>query len=156
MSFITRLEDGRYMNVTKSISDHPDFRPTKGDVRMTANIAGLIIGPHPTNNKMCRCIQIVDGDLGGWLPASVVSMVTTQAFPISMRRANSKMKKVQNHKTVSELIEQSEGRGSGVVAKVGQKPVQQKTALSEILKMLYKYQPFMVFLILVTVIFRRR
>lgn len=59
--------------------DHPDFIMPNGDVRMIANIAGLVVGPHPSGDpKLSRCIQIVDGDLGGWLPASVVSMVTTQ------------------------------------------------------------------------------
>ena len=155
MSFTTQLEDGRYMNVTKSVDSHPDFEPVKGDVRMIAKIAGLVCGKHPTNPKLTRCIQIVDGDLGGWLPASVVSMVTTQAFPVSMRRVNSQLKKIVGHRTVSNLIEASEGRGRGVV--VTKAPLVKKdTVLVQILKRLREQQPWMVLAILLVVLFKRK
>lgn len=36
-------------------------------------------------------------------------MVTTQAFPISMRRVNKKLRKIENPRAVSKLIELSEG-----------------------------------------------
>jgi hypothetical protein len=159
LSFITKLEDGRYMNVTQSIPEHKDYQPVKGDVRMTAAIAGIIVGPHPTNPKFSRCIQIMDGDLGGWLPTSVVSLVTTQAFPISMRRANSKLKTIPNQKTISTLIEQSEGRGtvsSSLTRSVEKSQVAKKrSVVADLLKYLVKSQPIMVFFILVLLLRRR-
>lgn len=94
--------------------------------------------------------------MGGWLPASVVSLVTTQAFPISMRRANSQLKKIQNHKTVSDLIERSEGRGNGQVVVKEQNKVEQASFVTQFLKALQKSQPWMILAILLIVLFRRK
>jgi hypothetical protein len=154
MSFITRLPDGRFMNVTKSVDSHPDYVQAKGDVRMLAHIAGQIIGPHPTNPKYCRCIQVVDGDLGGWLPQNIVSLVTTQAFPISMRRANSQLKKIPIHKTISTLIEDSEGKRQ-IQKTTPQKMVQKQSFLYKFLEYLKDKQPLMVLAILFAILFRK-
>lgn len=54
MSFIKKVGD-KYMNVTKSIDSHPKYQQASGDVRMLANIAGLVVYPHPTNPRYCRC-----------------------------------------------------------------------------------------------------
>ena len=158
MSFIEVLEDGRLLNVTKSIESHPDFIPRQGDVRMLANVAGFAIGPHPSGDpNRCVCVQIMDGDLGGWLPASVVSLVTTQAFPISMRRLNSMLKKIPNHRQESELIKQSQGLASVVIEDttvIKQEP--QKSPLQLVFKLLKDNQPWMVFAILVLMVIKRR
>ncbi|KAI8902832.1 hypothetical protein BC833DRAFT_571767 [Globomyces pollinis-pini] len=157
MSFTDKLEDGRYINVTKSIDSHEDYKSVDGDVRMIATIAGLVIGPHPSNNpKICRCVQIVNGDLGGWLPPSVVSLVTTQAFPISMRRANKQLKKIPNHKTVSNLIEQAQGNAT--IEKVAPKKVEvaKDSIVVILLKKLRESQPLMVLAILFIILFKKR
>jgi hypothetical protein len=75
-----------YLNVTTSVPDHPLYQSRSGDVRMLAKIAGTLVEPHPIREKGCLVTQVVDGDLMGWLPKSVVGMVTTQAFPVSMKR----------------------------------------------------------------------
>lgn len=160
MSFVEVLDDGRFMNVTKSIDSHPDFVQRPGDVRMLANVAGFIIGPHPSGDaNRCVCVQIMDGDLGGWLPASVVSLVTTQAFPISMRRLNSMLKKIPNHRIESELIKQSQGLSAVVVEDKTVVSMEiKKSPLQLVLKLLKDNQPWMVFAILVLILtqFRRK
>lgn len=175
MAFAKKLDDGRYINVTKSVDSHPNYTSKSGHVRMLASIAGLVVGPHPSGDpKLCRCIQVVNGDLGGWLPASVVSVVTTQAFPISMRRANTKLKKIANHKTVSDLILFSEGMGP-VATAVDPVPVpvpessgketdhglsgqvaKRSSFVSTVFKYLKAHQPWMVFAILLILVFKRR
>jgi hypothetical protein len=162
MNFVARLEDGRYMNVTKSIKDHPNFQPESSHVRMTAFISGMIVGPHPSGDpKRARCIQVLHGDLGGWLPGSVVQMVTTQSFPISMRKLNSLLKNSEI-KTESVLIEQSEGTGKlpvieeTVVGKEEKKVVKSESFLVVILKILRQAEPLMVFAILLIALFRRK
>ncbi|KAH6561197.1 hypothetical protein BASA62_010002 [Batrachochytrium salamandrivorans] len=69
------------------------------------------------------------GDLGGWLPQSVVSMVTTQAFPISMRKVNSILSSVASPRTVSELIHQAELSSTHSNTKGGRAAVPHKAAL---------------------------
>lgn len=151
------LEDGRYMNVTKSVDSHPNYQSKAGDVRMIAKITGTIASPHPSGNpKLSRCIQLIDGDLSGWIPASLVSMVSTQAFPISMRRANSKLKKIPNHRTTSKLIEISKGKSKcetrpiTVVAKV-----ENRSTVELISKLVHSAQPWVVIATLLLIIFRR-
>ncbi|KAL2918534.1 hypothetical protein HK105_201935 [Polyrhizophydium stewartii] len=108
VAFVKRLNDGRYLNVTRSVDSHPNYKSQPGDVRMLAHLAGVIVGPHPSKPGVTRCFQLVDGDLGGWLPKSVVSVVTTQAFPISMRKVNKILRGVQSPRTTSLLIQQAE------------------------------------------------
>lgn len=159
MSFTDALPDGRLINVTTSIPAHPLYTPRPSDVRMLAKIAGLVIGPHPSGDpRRCRCVQIVDGDLGGWLPASVVSMVTTQAFPISMRRANAALAKVVVHRTTSQLIEFAKGRAVVVVTEAGGVDVKKAGVESKVvrfLKVFHKCQPWMVLAILLILIRNR-
>jgi hypothetical protein len=161
VSFIEKLEDGRLMNVTKSVDSHKDYTSNVGDVRMIAKITGIIAQSHPSGNpKLSRCIQVIDGDLCGWLPSSLVSMISTQAFPISMRRANSQLKKIQDHRTVSTLIEMSEGRfenqevekPKGVVVA---KPSGKQSTLEFVVKLVNKTQPWAVLAILLLIIFKR-
>lgn len=170
MSFTRRLADGRYLNVTKSIDDHPDFTQQDGDVRMLAKIAGLVVGPHPSGKiSMCRCVQVVDGDLGGWLPSSIVSLVTTQAFPISMRRVNKRLKKIILPRAVSALIRQAESSIAApapvlataaaplAISKPAGKSVKEKlSVIKKILLLLDKIQPFLVLYLFLAQVFRRR
>ncbi|KAJ3274211.1 hypothetical protein HDV01_003284 [Terramyces sp. JEL0728] len=156
VGFISKLDDGRYINVTKSVDSHPDYKVPSGDVCMTAEIAGLIVGPHPSGNpKRSRCVQIVTGDLGGWLPASVVNLVTTQAFPISMRRANSQMKKNLLDIKTSALVEESLGNVA-IAEQKKETQVANDSFIIKLLKGLQKSQPVMVFIILLIAIFKRK
>ena len=129
MSFISRGSDGSYTTITKSLESHPQYQDRQGSVRMLAKLAALKITKHKSGNpNLCHCVQIIDGifvlealdniiaDLGGWLPPSIVSLVSTQAFPLSMGRANSQMKEILNHRTISKLIEQSESTTAVVPA----------------------------------------
>ncbi|RKO83960.1 hypothetical protein BDK51DRAFT_48540 [Blyttiomyces helicus] len=105
LAFTRPLEDGRYLNVTKSIPSHPAYESKAGDVRMLAHIAGQVVGPDPEGReRMCKIVQVVNGDLGGWLPKSVVALVTTQAIPVGMRKANKMLKAKTTQKTESEAI----------------------------------------------------
>jgi hypothetical protein len=62
MSFLDRLQDGRYCHITQSVEENPKYQPRKGSVRMKVRLAGLVIGPHSSKNpKMCHCVQIIDG-----------------------------------------------------------------------------------------------
>lgn len=105
------------------------------------------------------------------LPASVVSVVTTQAFPISMRRANSALRKVSIQKTVSTLIAYSEGKVldssplaiKDVVAvqEAAMEPMnrivkkRQNGMIFRILRGLKASQPIMILIILVAIILKR-
>ncbi|KAJ3299322.1 hypothetical protein HK104_009347 [Borealophlyctis nickersoniae] len=119
VSFVRTLPDGRYLNVTQSIPSHPLHNPADGHVRMLATIAGQIVGPDPLGRPgMCRVVQVVDGDLGGWLPKKVVSFVTTQAIPVGMGKANKMMREANPQKTVSVFAEEAQkgsvaGAGTG-------------------------------------------
>jgi hypothetical protein len=79
-------KDRTYLNLTTDLQDHPALVSRPGDVRMHIKIAGQRVGPHPTESGGSRVVQLVDGDLGGWLPKSIVSIVATQALPTSMKR----------------------------------------------------------------------
>ncbi|RKO99758.1 hypothetical protein CXG81DRAFT_27496 [Caulochytrium protostelioides] len=110
MSFVRRLENGGYLNVTRSIEDHPDYVSPPNHVRMEAKIAGQVVYPHPSGDPFrCHLVQLVDGDLKGWLPKHIVAMVTTQAFPVSMRKANKVFIRTMHPRTRSVLIDEAEG-----------------------------------------------
>ena len=165
LAFLSKLPDGRYINVTRSIESHPDFVEPEGDVRMIAHIAGLVVGPHPSGNpNLCRCVQVVDGDLGGWLPKSIVSMVTTQAFPISMRRVNKMLRKVETPRTVSKLISAAESTEAvkaeaapSQVIKAPAAAVKAKASLfQKIYKLVEKSQPWLILIIFILQFWRRQ
>ncbi|TPX69119.1 hypothetical protein SpCBS45565_g02659 [Spizellomyces sp. 'palustris'] len=113
VAFTKLLPNNRYLNVTKSIDSHPKFTPDSGDVCMRARIAGQIVEPDPQGRpRVCRVVQIVDGDLGGWLPKGVVSMVTQKVIPVGMRKANKMLRAIENQKVVSEAISIAEAKPS--------------------------------------------
>lgn len=67
MSFIKALDDGRYINLTKSIDSHTLYTDEQSHVRMVCDLAGLVVQDHPSGDlKRSRCVQIIDGSLGGW------------------------------------------------------------------------------------------
>ncbi|KAJ3183728.1 hypothetical protein HDU85_002157 [Gaertneriomyces sp. JEL0708] len=105
VGFVKDLGERRYLNVTKSIDSHPQFAFRKGDVVMNARIAGQIVEPDREGRpRMCRVVQLLDGDLGGYLPGSILNLVTTKAIPIGMRKVNKALKSIEEQRTVSEFI----------------------------------------------------
>ena len=109
VGFMQRLEGNKgYMNVSTSLDNANGFLPRKNAVRMIAHLAGQVVTAIPDRARMCRVIQLIDGDLGGTLPKSLVSMITTQTIPLSLRRVNKILQKTPVHKTVSELITEAE------------------------------------------------
>ena len=178
ISFLDEIKPHSFLNVTTSISSHPSYISDAGDVRMLANIAGILVEPHPSVEGACFVTQVVDGDLQGWLPKSVVSLITTQAFPISLAKAHKWLKnnKRNDSHPVSKLLTAVVGGKKEIVQKledtsalkaleskptplassnqsvgthVGQSP------LSMILRILSKSQPFII-LALLFALFRRR
>ncbi|KAI9343753.1 hypothetical protein DFJ73DRAFT_961077 [Zopfochytrium polystomum] len=106
VGFVERLKDGRYLNVTQSVESSKNYTPRSGSVRMKAYLAGQIVSPDPKGRpNFSRVVQVMEGDLGGSLPQSLVSMVTTQTM-----HANSILKRTTPQRTVSRLIEEAEGR----------------------------------------------
>ncbi|EPZ35176.1 START domain-containing protein [Rozella allomycis CSF55] len=103
LSHVTKLPDGRLLNVTKSIT-HPDCPDlsSEGIVRMEAGIAGQICIKSTSNR--CKLIQIADGDLGGWIPKSVIKFVATKALPNSFKAVNKILCKIEQ-KEKSHLAE---------------------------------------------------
>ncbi|KAI8815504.1 hypothetical protein BJ742DRAFT_670713 [Cladochytrium replicatum] len=104
---------------------HPKYTARKGDVRMELHVGGQIVSPDPAGREgFCRVVQIMDGDLKGWLPASVVSLVTTQAMPAAMGKVNSILRKKTEKLTESALIKfvEDELKKAGTVAPVALKP----------------------------------
>lgn len=80
LAHISKLPDGRYINVTKSVA-HPNCpeNAAQGLVRMEAGIAGQLISPlYDSTGRVvpgkCKVVQIADGDLKGWIPASVIKL----------------------------------------------------------------------------------
>ncbi|KAJ3082491.1 hypothetical protein HK102_001648 [Quaeritorhiza haematococci] len=106
-----RLPEGKgYLNVTRSIESHPGYSSRAGDVRMEAKLAGQLVMPDPEGREhVCKVVQVVDGDLKGWIPKSVLSMVSQHAFPASFKKVN-KMLKQGDHRDVSRCIEEAEGK----------------------------------------------
>ncbi|KAJ1928601.1 hypothetical protein IWQ60_001895 [Tieghemiomyces parasiticus] len=98
LSLNCRLDDGRYMSVTQSVS-HPDCPEYKdeGYVRMSAGVSGQIVTPLPVadgQGPRCRVIQIADGNPGGWIPQSVVRFVATKAMPQSFVKVAKQIEKL--------------------------------------------------------------
>ena len=174
ISFVDELRPHNFLNVTSSIPTHASYISDVGDVRMLAHIAGTLVQPHPSVEGACLVTQVVDGDLQGWLPKSVVSLITTQAFPISLAKAHKWLKnnKRNENPPVSTLIKAATGTPSGdrklnnitesklktsmsvsnnqaVGTQVGNSP------LKMILRILKKSQPFII-LALIFALFRRR
>ena len=127
------------------------------------------------NPRLCRCIQVVDGDLGGWLPKSIVSMITTQAFPISMRKANKLLLKIAEPRTISRLIAISEGsvtpetmetavKRTALVVKssenaavsVARTTKTRFSAMSTILKLVKDAEPWLVLILFVYTVIKHR
>ncbi|KAI8922432.1 hypothetical protein DFJ77DRAFT_421613, partial [Powellomyces hirtus] len=105
VGFSRQLGSSRYLNVTKSIDSHPDFIPQSCDVRMIANLAGQLVEGDPEGRpRMCRVVQVVDGDLGGYIPKSIVNLVTTKAIPVGMKKANMYLRNIQEQRTTSKII----------------------------------------------------
>lgn len=177
ISFLDEVKPHCFLNVTSSIPSHPLYISDAGDVRMLAHIAGTLVEPHPTVDGACIVTQIVDGDLQGWLPKSVVSLITTQAFPISLAKAHKWLKNNKRNESppVSRLIKAAVGTPSGdqrleniaesqtvkasssttvptpqvVGTQVGNSP------LAMVLRILSKSQPFIIVALLFA-LFRRR
>lgn len=121
---ITRSVDGMFLNVTSSIPSYKNFKSDENLVRMNAKIAGVLVMDHPSGDKnRCRVIQITDGNLNGWIPKSVVSMVTTQAFPLNFKRAN-KILLSRENKTESSLIKET-------LENFAREPVKEEDAVKE-------------------------
>ncbi|KAJ3300405.1 hypothetical protein HK104_000919 [Borealophlyctis nickersoniae] len=110
LSFVKRLPDGRYLNVTQSIV-HDAYPPRDADgiVRMEAKIAGQVVGPTPDHAPgMCRVVQVADGDLKGWIPKSVIGFIATKAVPMSFK-ALDKLLAGMEQRTESKAIAEAEG-----------------------------------------------
>jgi hypothetical protein len=78
-AIVQTLPNGDYLNVTRSIS-HPAHPENTGIVRMHCIIGGQVVSR--IDDKRCRIVQIVDGDLKGWIPGSVLSYIATKAIPM--------------------------------------------------------------------------
>lgn len=76
----------KYLNVTCSLPDthplSPQISPTV--VRMHTPLSGQIL--KPTSTQDCEMVQIIDGDPKGWIPSTVVALVTTKSLPSSIRK----------------------------------------------------------------------
>lgn len=72
---IKKVGEDSYLNVTTSI-EHPLMPPRTQEkfVRMETAVAGQIFMPEPGQPNKCRVIQVLDADLKGWIPASLVQM----------------------------------------------------------------------------------
>jgi hypothetical protein len=76
---------------------------------MKINIGGQIIYASPSGRpNACRLIQIVDGDLGGNVPMSLLSMLSTKTFPASMNKLNNLLKTLPL-KTISSVVNEAAG-----------------------------------------------
>jgi hypothetical protein len=111
-SFVVPLPgEQRFLNVTSSIDAHSAYTSRSGDVRMLARIAGQLVERDPQGRPgVCRVIQVMDGDLCGWIPQAVVSMITTQAFPVAMRKVDKLLRSLPTQRTTSALVEEAAGR----------------------------------------------
>jgi hypothetical protein len=174
ISFVDEVKPHSFLNVTTSIPSHASYISDAGDVRMLAHIAGTFVEPHPSVEGACLVTQVVDGDLQGWLPKSVVALVSTQAFPISLAKAHKWLKnnKRNENPPVSRLVKAATETPTGdkMLDKITESktkpsmPVSSSQAvgthvgnspLQMILRILTKSQPFII-LALVFALFRRR
>jgi predicted transport protein len=90
-------------------------------------------------------------------------MVTTQAFPISMRRVNKKLRLIENPRIISELIKSSQNTNEQVaiisnkvenVVKIIKKDtkvkVSEKDTLNFIIGLVNKAQPWLVLILFIS------
>ncbi len=105
-----KIGENKFMSFNQSIPAHKLYAAKKGDVRMDVKIGGQIIFPDSKGRPdMCCLVQIVDGNLNGWIPSSLLSMLSTQAFPISMQKLNKLLKAIpsKSHSSIISEIEQA-------------------------------------------------
>ncbi|KAJ3032901.1 hypothetical protein HDV00_006990 [Rhizophlyctis rosea] len=114
LSYVTRLTDNRYLNVTRSTT-HPSYPPrdAEGIIRMEAKIAGQLVSPSPSATPgTCRVVQVADGDLKGWIPKSVIGFIATKATPQSFKSLNMILCRLPQT-NVSQAILEAEADESG-------------------------------------------
>jgi hypothetical protein len=107
------LPNGAMLNVTKS-KPHakcPVGISGKSVIRMQAGIAGQVVVPHPDQPNVCRVVQLIDGDMGGWIPKNIIQygkfsrvlvwcvltvydIVANKILPKSLNRANRRLGRI--------------------------------------------------------------
>ena len=95
-----------WVNVTKSI-DWPSMPPldNEGIVRMSVPLSGQILRHFPSSPSSSsrvgegrtELVQLLDGDPGGWIPSSVVSLIANTMMPRSFRKLDKLVSELCSH-----------------------------------------------------------
>ncbi|CAG8681096.1 8861_t:CDS:2, partial [Funneliformis mosseae] len=102
IGYTTQLEDGRMVMVNRSI-EHRFCPEKRGVVRIEAGCAGVVVEPIQDQPNKCHVTQIVDANPKGWIPKSVIALVSTRDMPASVKKLNKLLAKMP-YQSVSKIL----------------------------------------------------
>jgi len=102
IGYTTQLEDGRMIMVNKSI-EHKLCPEKSGIVRIEAGCAGVVVSPIKDQPNKCFVVQIADANPKGWIPKSVITLVSTRELPASVKKLNKLLSKMPRQ-SVSKML----------------------------------------------------
>ncbi|GET01696.1 serine/threonine protein kinase [Rhizophagus clarus] len=102
IGYSTQLEDGRMVMVNKSI-EHKLCPEKPGIVRIEAGCAGVVVAPIKDQPNKCFVVQIADANPKGWIPRSVITLVSTRELPASVKKLNKLLSKMPRQ-SVSKML----------------------------------------------------
>ncbi|CAI2164675.1 17120_t:CDS:2 [Funneliformis geosporum] len=102
IGYTTQLEDGRMVMVNRSI-EHRLCPEKPGIVRIEAGCAGVVVEPIKDQPNKCHVTQIADANPKGWIPKSVISLVSTRDMPTSVKKLNRLLAKMP-YQSVSKIL----------------------------------------------------
>ncbi|CAB4413670.1 unnamed protein product [Rhizophagus irregularis] len=102
IGYSTQLEDGRLVMVNKSI-EHKLCPEKSGVIRIEAGCAGVVVTPIKDQPNKCFVVQIADANPKGWIPKSVITLVSTRELPASVKKLNKLLSKMP-HQSVSKML----------------------------------------------------
>lgn len=87
LNHVAKLNDGRMMMTCKSIV-HKSCPEIPGVIRLDCDCAGFVVAPINDQPNKCFVIQIANADPKGWIPKSILKLVSTRDMPASAKKLN--------------------------------------------------------------------
>ncbi|RIA96044.1 hypothetical protein C1645_755864 [Glomus cerebriforme] len=102
IGYTTQLEDSRMVMVNKSI-EHKLCPEKSGIIRLEAGCAGVVVSPIKDQPNKCFVVQIADANPKGWIPKSVITLISTRDMPASIKKLNKLLAKMPRQ-SVSKIL----------------------------------------------------
>ncbi|CAG8693285.1 5531_t:CDS:10, partial [Dentiscutata erythropus] len=87
LNHVVKLNDGRMMMTCKSI-EYKSCPKIPGVIRLDCDCAGFIVAPINDQPNKCFVTQIANADPKGWIPKSILKLVSTRDMPASAKKLN--------------------------------------------------------------------